>query len=297
MITKKKLIKSLTRRKETKKEKELSKGILAFNEYKQNNCTKSKVEKSTIIVNDTRKQSLYKMTFGMTFVSKDNEICASIVSCRDYLHDEIRTFLNNKNRLPCDGHPYYPKSKDPDLCMDELRLLIQIKDTNIEKFEEALTVLNDMESFAGLTLTKAKQVNCSIEDTVNILLIGDSVYMKVPHLLSLLTLTLRFCTLNLSFNYEKLGDLAKWYKYVNKNPNGRDLFLMKYTYKWMHFILYFREELFKGKTPEELFPVKIEYNFHSMGGIKELCSKNSNNDDVNKKIEELQTYFNDNLYD
>jgi hypothetical protein len=249
-----------------------------------------------LVISRPRKEHLYSIAFGMTFVTGDNHQCCAFVSCRDYMHDTIRTKVNNNKRVEDDGHSYYPKAGDPDLCMDRLRVMFRFKASCLSKFKMGLKALNDMEVHAGdIERTVGEFVTIKDQkDTeyINILLKGSKEYMDVPHLLSLMTLTLRFFTLNPIMDYKVLGDITKEYERICKEGTiSRDKELMKYSHPWMHHILKNRAELFAEKTLKDMYPVKIGYSFHGQGGIMELCKTNSPNTDVNERVKELQKRY------
>jgi hypothetical protein len=239
------------------------------------------------VIDKPRKPSNYSRYFSMAFVSKEDIQCTASVSCRDFMHDQIRTFFNNKTRVYNDGHPYRPELGDSDLNTEELSLMLIFPKKALKSFEIGLQVLNDMETYAGIPLTTAEFVKRKPVlkgGDVRILITGDSIYMHNPHLLSIVTLVLRVCTSNKPFNYKKLDDFIKWYQSGNVI---KDSYLMNLCHDKMHLILKHRETIFEGITLEELFPVGICYNFHSKGGIYELCRENSNNKVVNERMKDL----------
>jgi len=238
-----------------------------------------------------RKKHTYAVPHGMAFVSAENKQVCAYVGCRDYLQDIIRTYLNNKKRIETDGHPYYPELKDPDLCMDRLRLMFCIKKPVLKGFIRSLKVLNGIETYANMEKTIAEFVHLEDSSTndITILLRGSGEYMKNPHLLSLLTLIIRFCTYNPRFKFEQVSDLSRAFKSMEKRGTmKKDQHLMKECHEILHEILKERKDIFKGCSSKELFPIDIKHSFHSKGGIFELCKANSPNKKVNKKIVELK---------
>lgn len=238
-----------------------------------------------------RNNNTYKMSFGMAFVSEGNQQVASFVSCRDWMHDQVRTFINNKKRIKEDAHPYYPENGDPDLCMDKAKLLFSIYPDKFKAFTRGMTILNDFEKYANIEKSIAEVVTITEtndKDIMYILLTGNKCYMEVPHLLSLVTLVLRYTTMNPSFEYKSVPDLSKEFLRLKKdNKINQDQYLMSGSHRILHIVLKEREHLFKDKTPQELYPIGIAYSFHSMGGIHELCRCNSPNKDVNDKIAKI----------
>lgn len=243
--------------------------------------------KSDTVIKPPRRQHAYNMAFGMAFVTLDNRQIAASTSCRDYLHDEIRTFLNGNKRVKDDGHPYYPDKGDPDLYMENLRLLLTITSYSKAHFLHALKVLNMLEQKSKIPLTTATLVNVVNKDaTTYILLEGSKEYMHNPHLLSALTLILRFCVSNPPFKVKDELCLMNGFESI-QDKILRDGHLMPSCYKYIHHIMRTRKSLFKGVELKALFPTDIAHDFHSKGGIKNLCDKISANAKVNKRMEKL----------
>lgn len=241
-----------------------------------------------MIIGAPRKGSTYKASFGMAFVSERNvQVCGS-TSCRDYLHDTIRTFLNNKTRTGADGHPYYPKLGDPDLCMDKLRLLIEIgsKEKDSEKrMNRALKMINILEDLGEIQKTTMSVVDLEKMQNkkgINFLFEGSKEYMYNPHLLSLLTLIIRFMYHN---NIEVTDENSLFNSHINA---GKDKLLMESCHDIIHLILKNRKELFKDVEVKDLFPTSIGYSFHSQGGIQSLCSMKTPNTVVNERVTALR---------
>lgn len=245
------------------------------------------VQKTDIMIEMPRKSHTYSMRFGMAFATEDNKQVASFTACRDFLHDQIRTFLNDKKRISDDGHPYYPEAGDPDIDMSRLRLVFMLEHSDFSKVVHAVRVLNSFEKAADMELSTVKQVQVKDSDGESyfILLEGSGEYMHNPHLLSLLTLTMRFCYYNDTFKVVDENSLTKSYA---KICPLKDRTLMKPCHKLLPHILKRREELFRDKSLEELFPAEIKYRFHGKGGIQQLCQENSNNSDVNDRIYSLK---------
>lgn len=249
------------------------------------------VQESDLVLKAPRKPHTYRMSFGMAFATEDNKQVAAFTSCRDYMHDQIRTFINDKKRVKDDGHTYYPEAGDPDIDMSRLRLIFMLPHTNFAKFNHGLKVLNSFEKAAGMELSTAKQVYIGEKTKTSagyVLLEGSGEYMNNPHLLSLVTLTIRFCFYNEDFEVVDENSLTKAYPKINPS---KDRGLMKFCYPIIQHVLIRREELFEGISLKELFPVKIRYNFHSKGGIQNLCCAVSNNSEVNDRINSLKKEF------
>jgi len=247
--------------------------------------------KNKLFIKAPRKDTSYANSFDMSFVSEDNvQVCGG-TGCRDYLQDTIRTFFNNKERLGSDCHSYYPELGDPDLCIDKTRLLIKLvkpnkEETNTEKnIKRALEMLNILESFGDIEKTKMKLVKTEKpkNNELSVLIEGSKEYMHNPHLLSLLTLVIRFTYFN--SNIKVVNERSLYNSHLSAN---RDKILMTSCHKIIHLILKKRRELFEGVSLKELFPTGIGYSFHSQGGIQSLCEAKSPNKEVNERIKLLK---------
>lgn len=244
----------------------------------------------TVVLKAPRKWHLYSMDFGMAFVDENKCIAHTPVMCRDYLHDIIRTFLNNKRRVRTDSHPYYPRNGDKNLCMDKLRMMFMINSNKLDGFFHGINVLNIKERSTGIEPTiyhvaKLKKVPKSMDAYTILLVEGSAEYMNNPHLLSALTLILRFCTKNKVFNYTEVGDLTEAYLAMKATGKGMsDGTLMGTCHNKIHTIMKYRNELFEGLELKDLFPVNIDYRFHETGGIQNLCKFNSPNKVVNERL-------------
>ena len=254
-----------------------------------------------LIIKSPRTPNLYYSSFGMAFVSENNEQVCGYVSCRDYLHDQVRTFLNNKIRVDDDAHPYFPDLGDPDISMKRLRLLLSVSSTaDDEDIEKVLKILNTFELHGKLnkvtTVEVAKVENAKENASYRcILLEGSHEYMRNPHLLSALTLTMRFCITHakdLKFS-GKVDSLKKeFYRLKENNKIKCDVVLMRDCCELLHHVFKKRKVLFKEVDIKDLFPPRIMYEFHSKGGIQMLCNAKTANGIVNKRINQLKDKVN-----
>lgn len=250
------------------------------------------IRKRSIKIIRPRTEAMYTMDFSMAFVSKNFQQVTQFVSCRDYLHDQIRTSLNNK-RHSTDTHPYYPEHNDPIIHMHDLRLLVKFNKLLIKQFCLGLKALNNIETFAGINKTKvfnAEYASGNNNDNVLLLICANGLYMTNPHLLSMLTLILRFFTLNTDVKYIHTNDLSNQYgNFINSSK--KDTHLMKSCYKYMHIICKERDYIFKNMTLKHLFPNCTDRSFHSKGGIEKLCIADTLNEEVNEKIKQLYAIY------
>jgi len=244
---------------------------------------------SGVIIKPATKPHCYAMPFGMAFVSKNNEQVCCFVTCRDYLHDIIRTYVNEKKRYRGDGHPYYPELGHPDIYMDELRLLLLIENSFDDKYVvQAIKLINAFEKYGRMRQTTIEKVKIKGDKTQckYFLLKGSKEYMHNPHLLSALTLTMRFCIAN-----GKTIDVKNEYSLVksyNHSTMVHDNYLMTDCHKYLHYVFKRRKYLFKGISLKELFPLRHDFSFHSSGGIQMLCRTKTLNTEVNVRMQKLK---------
>ena len=246
-----------------------------------------KLINNNTIITPSRKSPVYTQSFSMAFVTADNRQVHSSVSCRDYLQDILRVFYNDNKRLKDDGHPYYPNlHNDPPPCIDRLRLLLTVHKSDAESSViHALKMLNAIERYADIELTILEKVHVDKINAPNFLLRGSGEYMANPHLLSLVTLVMRFCTCNQKFEVRNEQSLAKGFSAINI---VKDKFLMRDSRFLIPEILKRRKKLFAGLTITDLFPTSLKYKFHDKGGIHALCLLNSPNKIVNNRLAEFK---------
>lgn len=254
-----------------------------------------------LIVKGPRLANPYYSSFGMAFVSENNEQVCGYVGCRDYLHDQIRTFFNDKTRVSEDAHPYQPKLGDPDISTKRLRLLLSVPSTvSDEDIEKAIQILNAFERHGKLNKLTTVEVAKVENDKGNenyrcIMLEGSSNYMHNPHLLSALTLTMRFCIAHakdISFT-GKVDFLKKEFHRLKEERRIKcDTVLMQDCCGLLHHVFKKRKVLFKEVDIKDLFPTKINYEFHSKGGIQMLCNAKTANGVVNDRIIRLKDKIN-----
>lgn len=261
-------------------------------EYKTTKYT-PRLRKTVINIKKARTDNMYETDFSMAFVSEGKQQVTEYVGCRDYLHDQIRVQIL-KQRCKNDGHPYRPELGDPEICMNKLRLLIKIDTDKLHKFMHGLKALNNIETFAQIKKTKvypAMYTNKTEKIGKTLLFVsGDKIYMNNPHLLSVLTLVLRFFTLNKDAVYTHSNDISEQYGNF-LNSYGKDTHLMKASYKYMHLICKEREYIFKDLNLKNLFPFCTDSSFHSKGGIEKLCLADTLNKKVDEKIKQLYTIY------
>lgn len=267
-----------------------------------------KIIENNLEIKIARSVNTYLPNFGMSFVSSDNKQVTKFESCRDYMHDQVRAFINDKKNLASDSHSYNPKLGDPDIFIDRLRLLIAFKiDQNSKnngfyKIRESLRALNTIEKYANMELTVGESIKLmknhgdehKMANYHLILLRGSGEYMRNPHLLSALTLMLRFYYLNdRLIKFKKEDDFNKLFNKLNKCkeckmvPVFKDKILMKECSNLLHIVFKNRYKIFKDKDLKQLFPVGIGQDFHSKGGIYSLCLLSSPNKDVNAKFSDI----------
>lgn len=255
------------------------------------------IPKLGTVISANAAYNAYPSNFGFAFVSDKLEQASKFVTCRDYLHDAIRTFINGKVRLDCDCHGYANDKNCPDLSVKNMLLLIQIHENlgsnfSRKKAATAIKVLNDIEEFAGIPLTEVEEVTVDSfkfrEETKihHIMLKGSNIYMQNPHMLSMVTLIMRFCSYSSYGWYKRPANLSKWVE--SKAASKNDARLLVQCYKTLPILMKFRKEVFKGVSLDELFPENIKFSFHSKGGVTSLCTANTPNKKVNVRVLEME---------
>lgn len=235
------------------------------------------------------------------FVSKKDELVGRLMTCKDYLHEIIRTAHEGALKGAYNPHGYDPL-KHPKLSFNELRFLFchtGTKDQVIKKASKGLFILNKLEEYAGFKKTTAEFVNVKINGRQGILLKGSKIYMKNPHLLALAVLVMRFnfmvdidiSNANTAFDVTNaMYDKAKQMDLITKYGSD-DRSMVKVTSRYMPYILKRRRSIFKGLTEEMLFrknEMNNRHGFHSSGGIFSLVNCCTSIDVLNNRVRKMK---------
>ena len=235
--------------------------------------------------------------------------CVSWKTCRDYMHDSLRCVVLNED-VESDSNGYYP-GKNPPIDLKRIRMLVSAsaKPLSSKKdwwyyFKKGVyfgkRIINFYEKTYGFkTQTRITEVKCDNRDNCW-MLIGPAEWVNNPHLLSLFTLLLRVGStigkytldggklpVNIDQKFNTNKDVLKVYKTIANTDHIVDRLIIDNCKNKLHILMEHRNDIFKNITPEELFPKKVGYSFHSTGGINSLCSFNSSNKVINKKFKNL----------
>lgn len=213
-------------------------------------------------------------------------------SCRDYLHDTIRNYIY-QSAFEAEYRHKYVHGENPDININKFRLLItsNLKPQTFErKLELGIKILNLYSKEAGFQRTTLEKVQHPIKKHCW-MLVGDKQWIRNPHLLSMVTLTLRIATDPegyITVKDVKSKDIVeRWYKdLTNSNDIYDDHLLMK-CYNKLFLIIKHHKELFKDYTLQELYTMKAKENFHSEGGIYALCTCNTSHYKLNNRARSL----------
>lgn len=236
----------------------------------------------------------------LSFISKDNKVVCRPVTCKDYLHEMIRTAYEGKMIGSYNPHGYDPKNC-PKLDFNSFKLVFYHegnKETILDSFGRGLAILNKFEKYAGIKKSTAEFVKPKVTNKHGVLLKGSSIYMRNPHLLALVVLIIRF-NLMVELDIEKVKTVAdavdimyeKAKNLVGKNNYANDdRAMIKATARYMPYILKTRKSIFRGISSETLYrknELKNRGAFHSSGGILSLvicCTNNKVLDNRFKRI-------------
>lgn len=159
------------------------------------------------------------------FVSSDYRQCHDFVWCKDFLHDVIFSCVNNR-AFEIYKFRYNPK-KDPNLCLDKLRLLVaNSKDKSFKNnIKNCIDFLNQVEKRLGIKKTiffECKDPPRGYETGV-FLLQGSKRWIYSPPMISLYSLLIRIGLLHdLNDRYLttlekiKIGALKPYQKFDKK---------------------------------------------------------------------------------
>lgn len=242
---------------------------------------------------------IYKMSFSLVSSPKNGrEQCMVFLSCRDYVHEAIRAYVQTDSSLSY----HYSPDNDPPMDMERLRLLI-VRDFDTgedvkvfkEKLFNAKRIINFYERIAGWDRSKIATVNHTVKEYVW-LLTGPKEWVSYPNLLSMLTLILRAINKYGPVEFKDNWTLEKEYKRIitaydaeNTRDQWHDISYLGRCYKKFHFLMKYNKELFTADL-KETYPPRVSpenHNFHGQGGIVSLCSFKAVNAELNKKFREL----------
>lgn len=273
---------------------------------------------------------VYQSNFCISFASRPVKgkiyQVSDLQTCRDYAHEFTRLVLLCKNikdkKMENGGYSfgYTPGkiNKDIKLDINKLRLVIFsngvdihknssdtklrqcIKKATVEELDERVfftkQIINIYESYFDWPKSKIRKAeymlkNCpALKDCWYIT--GSKLWMRNPHLLSLLTLTFRLIIRYGTFEYKTIEDIAKHFLTLGEKLSckvyGTDASSFSILGHNLVTLLENYEDIFKDLYEEDLYHLSNKAtslnNFHSSGGILSLLSSTTGNKTLNERM-------------
>ena len=235
-----------------------------------------------------------QLDFGMVRKVDDStiELVIGFKPCRDYLHDVIRCQLHGEQ----DWYSGYDGKKCKHADLDRFRLVLATSADKKQRVLASLTAINLLESSMGITdKMRATPVKTSEKNCI-VLLEGDPFWFSDPHLMSIISLVTRWIILRADSVPENLGgmtidDLLVWFKTGAKSDSTSDSkYYMPSFIKRAQLILKHHREIFRLPF-EEAYPPFSRFSrndYHSKGGIHELCNYSSGMDELESVMKKLE---------
>lgn len=264
------------------------------------------------------------MQFAFLSPEKDGvfEQCHPFVLCRDFLHDAVKAHIN-KNKWQIFGFNY-EYGKNPPIDMSCMRMLVRKKiftarpkdlrkiskecKDNIKKFEkdmsDGLQLLNYYEDLGNISISTMEETKDTNGNPVFIFA-GSPIWMKAPYLVSLYTFLIRLGDKEFNFKGKKDGSIEKNYQrlmgeytdgYAKKSdgsklkPHDNDISYLRKNWDKIGIVVTRRKELFgeDDQIHDAFLNNKIVGGtFHDKCGIYNLCSYNSPESGLNKKLRDM----------
>ena len=253
--------------------------------------------------NSSRLNEIYQQT-GMVFAfvtsPKENyKMCHEWVKCRDFLHDAVRSQITGRN---CEiyGFKFHPGNANPPIDLSKMRMLVSkndIKDGDIQDFKSkiksSLRLLNHFERYAGVSLSRIKEVDPrGSGKKVVFLFISPVMWISSPFLVSMYSFLIRLGDKKLKFRgekdlIEKLLEINK--EYFNKSLQDNDAVYLGTTAKILHKVLKNRDILFPKKNGfHDVYEGKFSINqFHNNSGIRSLSIFGTYDKELNIRTRQL----------
>lgn len=247
---------------------------------------------------------IYQKT-GMMFSfcsksKKDGKMyqCHPWVKCRDFLHDAMRAQLLSKKMDDIWGFSF--SEENPRIDFNKIRILVGKQqgvygsDTFDTTIKRALRILNVVEKFGKISLTKKFKVNMEekgTHKTAAYMFVGSKEWMQSSFMVSLYTLLIRIGDKDIKFK-SNMTDLIRALKESIENTldGDRDDTYLKHIINKIEVIVSRRYELlymengFKSYMTNKDFG---KYNFHDRSGIVSLSNTSTADPNLNKKLKEI----------
>jgi len=232
---------------------------------------------------------------NMSFVSSPSDgrrQCTRFVSCRDYMHEMVRTHVF-KNNGYVSGH--YTYGENPPIDMEKFRLLVAINTEKCSQYGPAKSkedfknrlfsakrIINFYEEVAKFDRTRITTANHeTVKNTW--LFTGPKEWMSHPALLSMATLIVKFSLKHEPIEFSNKEDLEKLLSVANNYSN-----YMKSYYRKLYIVAKRHKDIFKG-TIEDAYGVtpKNGGSYHANVGIVRLCCYEHLDMELNKRMKKI----------
>lgn len=239
------------------------------------------------------------MIFSFVSSPKDGyRMCHDWVKCRDFLHDAVRAQALGDS---CSIYGFiFDAGINPPIDLKKMRMLVSKHDlkkgdqTAIlafkDKMKSSLELLHHYEKYAGVSLSRLKEVNPEKSGKAAVyLFISPVMWMTSPFLVSMYSFLIRLGDKQIKFSDEKdlINKFRELYEANRKAPKSdNDCTYLGNTGDIMHTIISKRNTLFlKENGLHNIYFKKISINnFHNSSGIKSLSQGITPDKELNKTI-------------
>ncbi len=261
--------------------------------------------------------SNFSIAFCTRLIGNKRYQVSRMQTCRDYAHESIRFELiyraslqkdRDKNNNASSGSGYFPVEKKR-IDLTKLRLLVFSDGTGVRsqkngedtasiKYDElerrvffAKKIINFYEDIFGWTRSKITKADYFYQQNCWHIM-GPKGWILNPHLLSLLTITLRTAMRHGTFDFETVYDITKYYRTLLELKNrASDRHILLPLCKFLHLMMSNHQELFEGLDEKSLYHTETTgsriHGFHSSGGIASLCSASTGIGELNKRVKSI----------
>jgi hypothetical protein len=234
--------------------------------------------------------------FAFLSAPKDgNKQCHPWVKCRDFLHDALRSTVNEDS---CGIFGFkYNYAKNPHLDLSRTRMLVRKnfvpkgKETVVsfhQKMLSAKRILNHYEKLVGTTLTRLTRTTDDKGGTVWVFT-GPSFWQRAPYLVSMYTFIIRLGDKDIKFK-DSAGLLESFKKLKTREGTDNDQKYLCDNFDKMHLVISNWNELFyeDKKIKESLFDKEIPLGrYHNNAGINSLCRFASPVPELNVRMKKI----------
>jgi len=228
----------------------------------------------------------------------------SFMTCRDFLNDSIRSYVNEGNTGGCSMYHY---SRNAPIDTKKMRLLIYTsrsgQKAKVDKVDEVTrskvfsckATINIYEDLAGWERSKITTVNHTKVGKQAWLLTGSGNWMLASNLLSMVTLIMRIAVNRGPLNTEGLESLKKNFeKIADRTSNWSDSYYLYQCYNKFEIIMKHWKEIFSENIKDNYPDGAYKHSFHGCGGIVSLCTFATNIGEIDKKFKKICEEYNKN---